>query len=65
MNQVEAKAVAAALKGQAWHSGGGIWLVRIRRADGRLVVVSDDLVCEYLGEDSFFEGKAESTVSLA
>ncbi len=42
MTDEEATAVATALDGEAWQSGGEIWSVALRRQDGRLVVVSDD-----------------------
>ena len=47
MDEAQAKAVADALCGAAWNSGGGIWLVQFERKDGRLVVLSDEVVCEY------------------
>jgi len=31
----------------------GINLVRIERADGHLVVVSDEVICEYESEEAF------------
>ncbi len=40
MTEEQAKNVAAALGGDSWQSGGGIWLVLLRRSDGRLVVDS-------------------------
>lgn len=65
MNEKQALAVAGALGGEAWHSGGGIWLVRLTNPEGRLVVISDDLVCEYRDEDAFRNGEAAQTISLA
>jgi len=59
-----AVAVAEALGGQAWQSGGGIWLVRIERTDGRLVIVSDDAVCEYADEEAFEANEPASVVVL-
>ena len=40
MDPDQVQAVAEALGGSAWNSGGGIYLVRIERADGHLVVRS-------------------------
>jgi hypothetical protein len=64
MNQQQAQAVAEALDGEAWQSGGNIWLVRFRGPDGRLVVISDDLICEYDDEGAFDEGRAAKTIEL-
>jgi hypothetical protein len=65
MSERQAVAVAGALGGEAWHSGGGIWLVRFTNPGGRLVVFSDDLVCEYRDEDAFRQGEAYQTIALA
>lgn len=65
MNEKQATAVAEALGGESWHSGGGIWLVRLTNPEGRLVVFSDDLVCEYRDEDAFRDGEALQTIALA
>ena len=64
MNEEKAEATAAALGGETWHSGGGIWLVLIRRKDGKLVVVSDEAVCEYESQEQFDEGEATNTIFL-
>lgn len=64
MDEVQAEAIAGALGGITWQSGGDIWLVLLRRSDGRLVVVSDDAVCEYDGEDAFDGGCAAQTIRL-
>ena len=64
LNEQTAMQVAKALGGEAWQSGGGIWLVLIRRLDGRLVVISDDVVGEYGSETDFDAGRAEKTVLL-
>ena len=53
MNEDQANVIAEALGGDAWNSGGDIWLVRIERTDGKLVVLSDEVVCEYANEDAF------------
>lgn len=60
MNEQQANALAAALGGYAWNSGGGIWLVLKERADGRLVVFSDEMVCEYAGAEAFHDGELSS-----
>jgi hypothetical protein len=60
MNEQQANAVAEALCGSAWHSGGGIWLVLKERSDGRLVVISDEVVCEYTSQADFENGAKET-----
>jgi hypothetical protein len=64
MNQQQAQAVAEALGGEAWQSGGNIWLVRLRGTDGRLVVISDELICEYADDAAFDEGQAATVIEL-
>lgn len=64
MNENQARVVAEALGGEAWHSGVGIWLVRFARSDGSLAVISDDLVREYDSEESFRAGTASGEVQL-
>lgn len=53
MDEKNAEAVAEALGGETWQSGGNIWLVVLRRADGKLVVLSDDVICEYNNDEAF------------
>jgi hypothetical protein len=53
MDQKQAETLASILGGEAWHSGGGIWLVTIPKDDGRLVVFSGDCICEYASEEAF------------
>jgi hypothetical protein len=65
MNEKNARAVAGALGGEAWHSGGNIWLVRFRGKGGRLVVVSEETVCEYEDEEAFYEGNAARSIDFA
>jgi hypothetical protein len=64
MYQQQAQAVADALGGEAWQSGGNIWLVRFRGPDGRLVVISDELVCEYEDNSAFDEGRSAKMIEL-
>ena len=64
LNAETAERVAQALGGEAWQSGGEIWLVLIRRKDGHLVVLSEDAVCEYRSEEAFERNKASVTIIL-
>jgi hypothetical protein len=60
MNEQQANALAEALGGLTWNSGGGIWLVLKERSDGRLVVISDEVVCEYASQADFESGAKET-----
>lgn len=60
MNEQQANAVAKALGGLAWNSGGEMWLVLKERSDGRLVVISDEVVCEYASQADFEKGVKET-----
>jgi hypothetical protein len=53
MTEDQAIAVADSIGGDAWQSGGDIWLVLRKRNDGWLVVISDECVCEYEDEGAF------------
>lgn len=64
MSEDQASAVAEALGGEAWQSGGGIWLVVIRRGDGHLVVLSDEVVCEYESDKAFDSAKELAAIRL-
>jgi hypothetical protein len=64
MNEQQAKKVANILGGRTWQSGGGIWLILIDRADRKLVVVSDETVCEYDNEKKFEKSKPAKAILL-
>ena len=59
MDEKQATAIADSLGGEAWQSGGEIWLVLKERADGKLVVISDEVVCEYANREAFDDGAGE------
>ncbi len=40
MNEKQAEMLARAVGGDAWQSGGAIWVVTLNREDGKLVVFS-------------------------
>ena len=58
------KAIADALNGNLWQSGGGIWVVICRKKDGKVVVISDESVCEYENEDAFENSKPTRSINL-
>jgi len=64
MNEAQATAIADALGGNAWNSGGNIWLVRVPKERGDMVVISDDVVCEYENEDAFAKAKPTTSILL-
>ena len=64
MREEQANAIAEALGAEAWQSGGDIWLVLVRRPDGHLVVMSDEVVCEYENQEALDAGRPISTIAL-
>lgn len=64
MNEAQAEAVAKAMRGEPWQSGGDIWLVVFRRSNGKVVVLSDEVVKEYDSEAAFEDDRAAATIML-
>ena len=64
MDDAQAEAVAEALGGETWDSGGGITLVVIRRGDGKVVAISDESVCEYEDADALEGGTPSASITL-
>ena len=64
MGEQQATAIADAIGGETWQSGGEIWLVILRKADGRVVALSDDCICEYESDDAFQDGTSIATIHL-
>ncbi|MBK9126371.1 MAG: hypothetical protein IPM13_01020 [Phycisphaerales bacterium] len=64
MDQRTAEQLASIVGGEAWQSGGGIWLVTVNRDDGSLVVFSGDAICEYENDEAFDAGRAFKTILL-
>jgi len=65
MDETKAKQLAELLGGEPWQSGGDIWLVVIRRADGKVVAISDEVVCEYADETALEGGEPDNSINLA
>jgi hypothetical protein len=63
MNEKQATAIADALHGETWQSGGGVWLVILHSGE-RVIVISDDAVCEYKDEQAFDESNSQNTILL-
>lgn len=64
MDERIAEQLATILGGEAWQSGGGIWLVTVNREDGSLVVFSGDAICEYENDEAFDASRASKTIFL-
>jgi hypothetical protein len=64
MNEPQARNIAEILGGRIWQSGGGLWLVIIDKANGELVVISDEVVCEYNSEKNLEEAKPSKAILL-
>ena len=64
MTESEAKTVARALGGETWNSGGGVHLIVIERSDGRVVAISDEVVCEYPDRNELMHGQPTNSIML-
>lgn len=64
MDERTAEQLASIVGGEAWQSGGGIWLVTVNRDDGSLVVFSGDAICEYESDEAFDASRASKTLLL-
>lgn len=64
MDENAAKTLAEAVGGEVWQSGGGVYVVALRRPDGSIVVFSDDLVAEYEDDEAFENSKPQSSIVL-
>jgi len=65
MTEQIAETLANIMGGEAWQSGGGIWVVTInRQEDGKIVVVSDEVICEYDSEEALEECRPSATIML-
>ena len=65
MDEEKAEALAKLLGGETWNSGGDIWLVILKRADGKIVAISDELVAEYADETDLALGGPSNSILLA
>ena len=65
MNEEQARDVAEALGGTMWQSGGNIWLVLFEKADGEIVALSDEVVCEYVNQEALENSKPSASILLS
>lgn len=64
MDEQQAETLSKAVGGEAWQSGGGVYVVGLRRPDGSIVVFSDDVVAEYPDDDAFDAAKPTASIML-
>jgi hypothetical protein len=64
MDERTAGHLASITGGEAWQSGGGVWVVTVNRDDGSLVVFSGDAVCEYEDDAAFDAARPRNTIDL-
>lgn len=64
MDERQAEALAKVIGGETWQSGGGIYVVALRRPDGSIVVFSDDLVAEYPDDEAFDAAQPSASIML-
>lgn len=64
MDEKTATQLAAIVGGEAWMSGGGIWLVTVTRQDGSLVVFGDGCIGEYASDEAFDRGQSMSRIDI-
>lgn len=62
MKEHKGAAVADALPGGAWNSGG--WIMRVARSAGAHVTLSDDPLCEHEGEEALETLDARLSIRL-
>ena len=64
MDEEKAEKLAGLLGGETWNSGGDIWLVILKRSDGRIVAISDEVVAEYADEEALGAGEPGVFIGL-
>lgn len=64
MQEEHANIIAEILGDDLWQSGGGIHVVIIRRSDGRLIVFSDEAICEYRSQEALEESRPINAIRL-
>jgi len=64
MDKEKAIAMAELLNGEAWNSGGGIYIVLIRNSLGQIVGITDETICLYANEKALEDGFAEQSFLL-
>lgn len=64
MDKEKATQLAELLNGEAWNSGGGIYIVLIRNSLNQIIGVTDESICLYANEQALEDGRAEQSFLL-
>ena len=64
MEKEKAQKLAELLNGDAWNSGGGLYIVLIHNSLGGIVGITDDSICLYANEQALEEGFSEQAFLL-
>lgn len=64
MTEEQARQIAKLMDADSWNTGGEIYLVIFRRTDGKIVALSDEVVCEYADEEALEAGKPTRSITL-
>ena len=64
MNKEQAKQIVELMNTDYWNSGGDIYLLIFRRNDGKMVALSDEVICEYENEESLEAGKTGRAIAI-
>jgi len=64
MTEEQARQIAELMGADYWNSGGEMYLVIFRRADGSIVALSDEVVCEYENMEELETGKPSRSITL-
>lgn len=65
MTEAIAANLAETIGGQAWHSGGGIWLVRATTKEGHILIVAPNSISTYATEEDYYNGTPLIDIDLS
>lgn len=64
MTKKEATAISDVLGGDPFQMPQGDWIVKIRSDLNRLVVIFDDLICQFANEEDFLDSNPITTFAI-
>ena len=64
MTESDTREIARVFGGEVWNSGGDINLVVLERSDGRVVAISDEVICEYANREELETGQPLNSITL-
>ena len=64
MDKDSAEKLAALIGGDAWQSGGGIYVVLKTNSLGQIIGITDESICVYKSDDALNEGMPEQNILL-